>query len=100
MTQKGKQAGDRHGASGRLRRGGSRVLTHRRLCSRYRDRATITRGGGQHGAYRSALGGLDFGERCTPSRATLMAGVVFDESGLWALQVLIAIVERDLGRDA
>ena len=28
-----------------------------------------------------------------------MAGVVFDEAGLRGLQVLIAIVERDLGRD-
>jgi hypothetical protein len=28
-----------------------------------------------------------------------MAGVVFDESGLQGLQVLIAIVERDLGRE-
>jgi hypothetical protein len=28
-----------------------------------------------------------------------MAGVVFDESGLRGLQVLIAIVERDLGRE-
>ena len=28
-----------------------------------------------------------------------MAGVVFDEAGLRGLQVLIAIVERDLGRE-
>ena len=28
-----------------------------------------------------------------------MAGVVFDEAGLQGLQVLIAIIERDLGRD-
>ncbi len=28
-----------------------------------------------------------------------MAGVVFDEAGLQGLQVLIAIVERDLGRE-
>jgi hypothetical protein len=28
-----------------------------------------------------------------------MAGVVFDESGLQGLQVLIAVVERDLGRE-
>jgi hypothetical protein len=29
-----------------------------------------------------------------------MAGVVFDEAGLQGLQILIAIVERDLGREA
>jgi hypothetical protein len=28
-----------------------------------------------------------------------MAGVVFDEAGLQGLQILIAIIERDLGRD-
>jgi hypothetical protein len=30
----------------------------------------------------------------------LMAGVVFDEAGLRGLQVLIAIVEKDLGRES
>ena len=29
-----------------------------------------------------------------------MAGVVFDEAGLRGLQVLIAVVERDLGRES